>query len=93
MCTYVSAFPEVGGSECGGLLEGEKCDPDCPEVWKTAEELHWRALFFMGAFEALTISSHRLCRWYLTGAPGRLSSWKTAWHATKMAGLFTMKHG
>ena len=24
----------------------------------------------MGAFEALTISSHRLCRWYLTQAKG-----------------------
>lgn len=23
----------------------------------------------MGAFEALTISSHRLCRWYLTDIP------------------------
>lgn len=24
----------------------------------------------MGAFEALTISSHRLCRWYLTSSAG-----------------------
>jgi hypothetical protein len=26
---------------------------------------------FMGAFEALTISSHRLCRWYLTANPSK----------------------
>lgn len=31
------------------------------------EEQFYRHHGFMGAFEALTISSHRLCPWYLTG--------------------------
>jgi hypothetical protein len=39
---------EVGSFKCCGVFKREKCDPDCTEVWRAAEELYRRALLGSG---------------------------------------------
>ena len=51
------------GGEVFVVLDA-KCKRLTPTKWNQAPPREDRG--FMGAFEALTISSHRLYRWYLT---------------------------